>query len=152
MTTLWVDADACPGAIRDIVLKAAQRRHVNTVFVAHQPLRVPRTRFVRAVVVAAGFDAADDHIATEVATGDLVVTADIPLAARVVAAGATAINPRGTEYTAESVHSHLAKRNLLTELREQGVVRGGPAPLGPREIQAFANSLDRHLTRLASAN
>ena len=144
---IWVDADACPNAIKDILFRAAERRQVETVLVANQYLRTPPSRFVRALQVPAGFDQADDAILQRVAAGDLVVTADIPLASEVVAAGGTALNPRGTLYDRENVKSHLARRDLLDTLRSAGTVTGGPPPLTKSEIQDFANALDRLLTR-----
>ncbi|NJN51228.1 MAG: YaiI/YqxD family protein [Gammaproteobacteria bacterium] len=149
---MWVDADACPGPIRDILIRAASRREVRIWFVAHHPIRVPKSPYLRSLTVAQGLDAADDYIAQSARPGDLVITADIPLAARAVAAGADAVNPRGTLYTRETIAAHLAQRNLMTELREQGAVSGGPAPLGRSQIQAFANALDTHITRMLRAN
>jgi uncharacterized protein YaiI (UPF0178 family) len=146
--TIWVDADACPGPIRDILVRAAMRREIQVTFVANQAVRVPRSRFLRSMSVVAGLDAADDYIAESAGHGDLVVTADIPLAARAVAAGADAVNPRGTVYTKETVQIHLARRNLMSDLRDQGAISGGPPPLGRSEIQAFANALDSHITRM----
>jgi uncharacterized protein YaiI (UPF0178 family) len=121
---------------------------MRTVFVAHHMVRVPKSPYLRSLTVTQGLDAADNYIADAARPGDLVVTADIPLAARAVAAGATAVNPRGTVYTKETVQSHLSQRNLMTELREQGALSGGPAPLGRTQIQAFANALDAHITRM----
>ncbi len=149
---IWIDADACPGAIKEILFRAAQRRRVETCVVANQPLRVPRSLFVRAVRVPAGFDAADRYIAGEVAAEDLVVTADIPLAAQVVEQGAVALNPRGTLYTRDNVKEHLARRDLFEQLRSTGEIGGGPPALGKAEIQAFANQLDRYLTRALGGN
>lgn len=143
---VWVDADACPGPIKEILFRAADRVEVETIFVANHAVRTPKSRFIRGVQVAHGFDVADARIVDGVAAGDLVVTADVPLAARVVAAGAVALNPRGTLYTANNIGDHLAQRNLLDELRSAGVVRGGPATLGRSEIQAFAAELDKYLT------
>ncbi len=147
-TTIWVDGDAVPGPIRDILTRAAVRRQMMTVFVAHHSVRVPKSAYLRSLTVTQGLDAADNYIAESARPGDLVVTADIPLAARAVAAGATAVNPRGTVYTKETIQSHLAQRNLMTDLRDQGVVSGGPAPIGRAHIQAFANALDGHITAM----
>ncbi len=147
-STVWVDGDACPGPIRDILTRAAMKREVRTVFVAHHPVRIPKSPHLQSLTVTQGVDAADNYIAESARLGDLVVTADIPLAARAVAAGANAVNPRGTVYTKETVQAHLAQRNLMTELRDQGAVSGGPAPLGRSQIQAFANALDAHITRM----
>jgi hypothetical protein len=142
---IWVDADACPGAIREILYRAAERSRVPLV-VANQAVPTPPSALIRAVRVPAGFDAADSHIAREMQAGDLVVTADIPLAAAVVARGGQALDPRGTLYTADNVGQRLAMRNLMQELRDAGLPAGGPAPLSPRDRKAFANQLDRLLT------
>ncbi|MCS3902736.1 uncharacterized protein YaiI (UPF0178 family) [Methylohalomonas lacus] len=144
---IWVDADACPKPVRDILVRAARRREVQTTFVANQFLQLPPSPFIRAVKVAQGFDVADDRIAIELTAGDLVITADIPLAAAVVRRDALALNPRGTLYTTANVAEHLARRNLLEELRSSGQVSGGPPALGKADIQAFANQLDRLITR-----
>jgi len=144
---VWVDADACPGVIKEILYRAAERTGVGLILVANQPLRVPKAANVRAVQVAAGFDVADNHIVAELTPGDLVVTADIPLAAEVVERGALALNPRGELYTAENVRERLGVRDMMDELRAVGVATGGPSALGKRERQAFANQLDRLLAR-----
>ena len=143
---VWVDADACPGPIKEIVFRAAERTGIETVCVANHAVRIPRSRFIRAVQVASGFDEADTRIVESVASGDLVITADVPLAARVVAAGAVALNPRGTLYTTNNIGDHLAQRDLMDELRSAGAVRGGPGALGKAEIQRFANELDKFLS------
>ena len=145
---IWVDADACPNAIKEILFRAAERVGVETTLVANQPVRVPPSRYVRTVQVPAGFDVADHRIVAEAEEGDLVVTADIPLAAEVVAKGAVALNPRGELYTEENVRERLAMRNLMDELRGAGQVTGGPAPMSKGDRQAFANQLDRLLARL----
>lgn len=147
---IWVDADACPGAVKEILYRAADRTEVMLVLVANQPLRVPKSRFIRTVQVAAGFDVADGHIATEVEPDDLVVTADIPLAAAIVERGALALNPRGELYTAENVRERLNLRDMREELRDAGARTGGPAALGKRDRQSFANQLDRLLARRTS--
>lgn len=144
---IWVDADACPKVIKEILFRAADRAAVETVLVANQPLRVPPSRHLRTLQVAAGFDVADHRIVAELVAGDLVVTADVPLAALVVKKGATALNPRGELYTEANIGERLAMRNLLDELRGAGQVTGGPAPFDPRDRQAFANQLDRLLAR-----
>lgn len=144
---IWVDADACPKVIKEILFRAAERAAVETVLVANQPLRVPPSRYLRTLQVAAGFDVADHRIVAELVPGDLVVTADVPLAALVVKKGATALNPRGELYTDANIGERLAMRNLLDELRGAGQVTGGPAPFDPRDRQAFANQLDRLLAR-----
>ncbi len=144
---IWVDADACPGAIKEILYRAAERTGVRLTLVANQPLRVPRVPGIEAVQVAAGFDVADEHIAGAVVAGDLVITADIPLAAEVVARGALALDPRGELYTAENVRERLGVRDMMEELRSAGLASGGPRALGKRERQTFANQLDRLLAR-----
>lgn len=146
---LWIDADACPAPIREIVFRAAERLEIRTVLVANQAVRVPKSLHIKTVQVGSGFDAADARILEGVAAGDLVVTADIPLAARVVASAACALNPRGTLYTADNVADHLARRDLMDQLRSSGTVTGGPPPLNRSDIRAFANELDKFLTRHA---
>ena len=144
---VWVDADACPRPITDILLRAAERRGLLLTLVANHSLSVPPLPNVRSVRVPAGFDAADQHIENAVAAGDLVITADIPLAAAVVAKGALALNPRGTLYTRTNIGECLALRDLQDELRSGGVVSGGPPAFHQRDRQAFAGQLDRLLTR-----
>lgn len=142
---IWVDADACPRAIKDILYRAAQRVGVPLRLVANQPMQTPPSRLIRSVQVGRGFDVADRYIAEHAAPGDLVITADIPLAAAVVEAGVDAINPRGEHYTKENIRERLALRDLMTELRDSGEITGGPAPLNPSDRQAFANALDKRL-------
>lgn len=142
---IWVDADACPGAIREILFRAAERAQVRVTLVANQWLRTPPSRHVRALQVQGGFDAADDAIAERVRRGDLVVTQDIPLAARVLERGAEAVNPRGERYTADNIAERLSMRNFMDELRGAGVQTGGPSVFHARDRQAFANQLDRWL-------
>ncbi len=144
---IWVDADACPQVIKEILFRAADRAQVLTTLVANTPLRIPASDFIRTVRVAQGFDVADHRIVQQVQTGDLVVTADIPLAAEVIARGAHALDPRGELYSEDNVHERLAIRNLMQELRSTGALIDGPAPFGPRERHLFANHLDRLLTR-----
>ena len=142
---VWVDADACPGVIRDILFRAAERARVQVTLVANQWLRTPPSRFLRALQVQGGFDVADDAIVERVQPGDLVVTQDIPLAARVIARGADAVNPRGERYTPVAIAERLSMRNFMEELRGAGVQTGGPAAFHTRDRQAFANQLDRWL-------
>ena len=146
---MWIDADACPGPVKAIIFRAAERRGIATTLVANQMLQVPRSVHVRAVQVEAGFDVADDYIAARVAPHDLVITADIPLAAQVIERGAAALDPRGTLYTPDNIQDVLSTRNLMHELRSTGQISGGPAALGKADIQAFANRLDAYLTRHA---
>jgi uncharacterized protein YaiI (UPF0178 family) len=144
---IWVDADACPVVIRDILFRAAERAQVEVVFVANQWLRTPGSRFVRAMQVVGGFDEADDAIAERVRAGDFVVTQDIPLASRVIAKGAAAVNPRGEAFTPDNIAQRLSMRNFMEELRGAGVQTGGPAAFHARDRQAFANQLDRWLAQ-----
>lgn len=148
---IWVDADACPAAIKEILFRAAEREQVTVTLVANQFLRTPPSRFVRAIQVAGGFDVADAEIAERVAPGDLVVTQDIPLAAQVIAKGALAVHPRGELYTPDSIAQRLGMRNFMEELRGAGVDTGGPAAFHARDKQAFANQLDSWLVRLRQA-
>jgi hypothetical protein len=143
---IWVDADACPHVIKDLLFRAADRLGILPTLVANQPLRAPPSPFIKALQVPAGFDAADHTIAQHVRAGELVVTADIPLAAQVIARGGHALNPRGELYTRENMPEHLTMRNFMDELRKSGVDTGGPSPFSPRDRQAFANQLDRVLT------
>ncbi|HEV7270868.1 YaiI/YqxD family protein [Pseudoxanthomonas sp.] len=142
---VWVDADACPGPVKEIVFRAAERARVQVTLVANQWLRTPPSRFIRAMQVQGGYDAADDAIAERATTGDLVVTQDIPLAARVLANGADAVDPRGERFTADTIAERLSMRNFMDELRGAGVQTGGPAAFNARDRQAFANQLDRWL-------
>lgn len=145
---LWLDADAVPRAVKDVCLRAAERLQLTTILVANQPLQLPPGHpHVSAVRVDGGPDAADRYIADHAAAGDVAVTADIPLAALLVPKGVAVIDPRGAEYTAETVGERLSVRNFLDGLRGTGVDTGGHAAYGPRDTQAFANALDRALTR-----
>jgi hypothetical protein len=145
---IWVDADACPQVIKDILFRAAERAQVMTTLVSNVPLaRTPSSPFIRTIRVAKGFDVADQRIAQELRPGDLVITADIPLAAEVIARGAHALDPRGELYSEDNVHDRLAFRNLMQELRSSGEILGGPAPFRLSDRQLFANQLDRFLTR-----
>lgn len=142
---IWVDADACPVPVKEMLFRAARRTGVEIVLVANQPLSIPSIATVRMVRVARGFDGADEHIKTRVMPGDLVVTADIPLAAAVVASGATGLNPRGESYHAGNVQGLLEMRNFMDTLRGAGVQTGGPAAYGQADRQAFARALERWL-------
>ncbi|HEY9131546.1 MAG TPA: YaiI/YqxD family protein [Dyella sp.] len=146
-TQIWVDADACPGVIKEILFRAAEREQTQVTLVANQWLRTPPSRFVRAVQVPSGLDVADNEIVQRANPGDLVVTQDIPLAAAVIAKGALAINPRGELYTVETIAQRLSMRNFMDELRGAGIDTGGPAAFHPRDRQAFANQLDAWLMR-----
>lgn len=144
---IWVDADACPAVIRDILFRAAERAQVPVTLVANQWLRTPPSRLIRALQVDSGPDVADSAIVTRCEPGDLVVTQDIPLAALVLAKGAVALNPRGELYTADNMAERLSMRNFMDELRGAGIQTGGPPPLHARDRQAFANQLDRWLAQ-----
>ncbi len=148
MKQIWVDADACPNVIKEILFRAANRVGIALTLVANQPIQVPRSHHVRSVQVAAGFDVADSHIVRNAQPGDLVVTADIPLAAEVVAKGCLALNPRGELYTEENVRERLNMRDFMDTLRGSGIDTGGPAAFSQAERQAFANQLDRMLAKL----
>lgn len=148
---IWVDADACPVAIKDILFRAAEREQIPVTLVANQYLRTPPSRFIRAVQVPGGFDVADNEIVLRAAAGDLVVTQDIPLAALVIDKGALAIDPRGELHTPETIAQRLTMRNFMDELRGSGVDTGGHAPFHARDKQAFANQLDRWLTQRRQA-
>lgn len=145
---IWVDADACPGAIKDILFRAAERMQVSMTLVANKLLRTPPSAYIRALQVPHGFDVADDEIVLRVQAGDLVITADIPLAASVVGKGGHALNPRGEFYTPENIQAALALRNFMTELRGSGIETGGPTAFSQSDRQAFANQLDRFLNRV----
>lgn len=146
---IWVDADACPLVIKEILYRVAQRLQLDVTLVANQLLRVPASPYIRAVQVPAGADVADAEIVRLLEAGDLVVTGDIPLAADVLAKGGFALNPRGEFYTVDNIEQQLTMRKFLDELRGSGVDTGGPAPFGQADRQNFANQLDRHLARHA---
>lgn len=145
---IWVDADACPGVIKDILFRAAERVRIHLTLVANKLLRTPPSPYITALQVEAGFDVADNRIVQEVSIGDLVITADIPLAAAVIEKGAHALNPRGEFYTPENIRERLALRNYLEELRGSGVQTGGPNAMSHADRQTFANRLDRFLAKL----
>ncbi len=146
---IWVDADACPVVIKDILFRAAQRWQVPVTLVANQPLSTPPSPLIRAVQVPRGFDVADAHIVERAEPGDLVITADIPLAAEVLEKGAMALNPRGERYSPETIRERLAVRDMMEELRSSGVDTGGPPSFSQADRKAFANQLDTLLARLA---
>lgn len=146
--TIWLDADAAPRAVKDVCYQAAGRRKLPVVVVANQRQQVPGSTLVRQVTVGSAFDAADDHVAENCAAGDLVVTADVPLAARCVAKGALVIDHRGRVLDEENVQDSLALRDLAHDLRAEGAATGGPPPFGKKDRERFLNALDRTLTRL----
>lgn len=143
---IWIDADACPAVVREILFRASARTGCAMTLVANRTLRTPVVcSWIRSVRVADGFNVADQYIVGALAAGDLVITADVPLAAEVVEAGAYALNPRGELYTGDNIRQALAARNLLVTLQGDGLVSGGPPPLGQADRQRFANALDRFL-------
>jgi uncharacterized protein YaiI (UPF0178 family) len=142
---IWVDADACPKVIKDILFRAADRVGVQLILVANQQLQLPRSRYIRSVQVAAGFDVADNFIVQQALAGDLVITADIPLAAEVIEKGCLALNPRGELYTPENIRARLNMRDFMETMRGSGVDTGGPAAFSQANRMAFANQLDRLL-------
>jgi uncharacterized protein YaiI (UPF0178 family) len=144
---IWVDADACPGVIKDILFRAAERVQVPLTLVANQPLRTPPSRLIKTLQVPAGFDVADNEIVKQLQAGDLVITADIPLAAEVIEKGGHALNPRGDFYTRENIRQRLSMRDFMETLRSSGIQTGGPNALNQRDRQNFANQLDRFLTK-----
>ncbi|MHB9119107.1 MAG: YaiI/YqxD family protein [Burkholderiales bacterium] len=144
---IWVDADACPSVIKDILFRAADRTRISTTLVANRLLRIPPSRYIKALQVPGGFDVADDKIVELVQLGDLVITADIPLAAFVIEKGGHALNPRGEFYTPDTIRERLGLRNFLDELRGSGVDTGGPSSFSQGDRQAFANQLDRFLAK-----
>ena len=144
---IWVDADACPAVIKEILFRAAERTKTETTLVANQLLRVPPSPYLRALQVPAGFDVADNRIAQEVQPGDLVITADIPLASQVIERGGFALNPRGEFYTPDNIRQRLTMRNFMEELRGSGVDISGPSAFSQSDRQAFAAELDRFLAK-----
>lgn len=148
---IWIDADACPKVVKDLVFRASARLNLPVCLVANRPLALPGSPLLTQTLVPKGSDVADGHIAQHVAPGDLVITADIPLAAQVVARGAVALDPRGEVYTADTVGERLAVRDLMEELRWAGAVTGGPAAYSNADRQRFAQSLDRLLPRRPQA-
>lgn len=147
---IWIDADACPKPIKEILFRAALRTKIVTVLVSNQFLDIPLSPFIQKLKVSSGFDVADKKIVDSMEKNDLVITADIILADLVVDKGGAALNPRGKLYTRDNIKEHLSLRNFNTDLRSAGVMTGGPAGLSKKEIQAFADSLDSYLTRFRS--
>jgi hypothetical protein len=142
---IWVDADACPVVIKEILFRAAERTGTHVTLVANQYISTPRSGYINSIRVSQGFDVADNEIVKRMAAGDLVVTADIPLASDVIAKGGHALNPRGEMYTPDNIRSRLSMRDFMETLRASGVDTGGPAALNQSDRQAFANQLDRFL-------
>ncbi|MDH3935521.1 MAG: YaiI/YqxD family protein [Gammaproteobacteria bacterium] len=148
---IWIDADACPGVIKEILFRAAQRTGVQLTLVANQLLRVPAAANISMIQVAQGFDVADNEIVKRAGAGDLVITSDIPLAAEVIDKGANVLSPRGEWYSTENIRARLNMRDFMDTLRSSGVDTGGPPTLNQADRQAFANHLDSFLTRHAQS-
>ncbi|MEO0535323.1 MAG: YaiI/YqxD family protein [Cyanobacteria bacterium P01_A01_bin.123] len=144
---IWVDADACPNAIKEILFRAAKRVEIKTTLVANQELQIPASDYIDAVQVRAGLDVADGYIVQHLQSGDLVITADIPLAAAVIDKDGYALNPRGEFYSKANIRERLSLRNFMDQLRSSGIETGGPPAFNQRDRQAFANQLDRFLAK-----
>jgi len=149
---IWIDADACPTVIKEIIFRASERTRIPVVLVANKPIKIPLNGLVSSIQVSRGFDMADDKILEDMHPEDVVITADIPLADAAIDKGATAINPRGELYTKENIKDRLATRNLMQELRDFGMVTGGPKALALKDRQAFANKLDAVLAARQKRN
>lgn len=146
---IWVDADACPVVIKEILYRAAERTGLRLTLVANQPMQVPRSRHINAIQVAPGFDVADNEIVKRLAAGDLVITSDIPLAAEVIEKGGRALSPRGELYTANNIRARLNMRDFMESLRASGIDTGGPPALSQSDRKSFADHLDRLLSKQA---
>ncbi len=144
---IWVDADACPTVIKDILYRAAERTAIDVTLVANRPLQIPPSRYIKAIQVASGFDIADNEIVKKVDPGDLVITSDIPLASEVIDKGGFALSPRGDFHTKENIKARLNMRDFMDTMRSSGIHTGGPPPLNQRDKQSFANHLDSFITR-----
>ena len=149
---IWVDADACPNLIKNVIFRLADNRQVDVVLVSNHYVKTPNSRFVSAKQVGKGFDEADNEIIALMSGGDLVVTGDLPLANDVIQKRGFAINPRGTVYDEENIKSHLSRRDLMEDMRDSGVVSGGPSALSKKNVQEFANAIDRLVTKLEKAS
>jgi hypothetical protein len=148
---IWVDADACPAVIKEILFRAAERAKVSMLLVANHALKVPRSPYIRFMQVSSGFDVADDEIARRVMPGDLVITSDIPLAAEVIEKGGHALSPRGERYTPDTIRARLTMRDFMETMRASGVQTGGPPALNQTDRKAFADQLDRLLAAAAKS-
>ena len=147
---IWVDADACPVAIKEILFRCAERKKLQVTLVANQPMNTPRSSYINSIQVAQGFDVADNEIVQRLNAGDLVITGDIPLADEVITKGGIALNPRGELYTTDNIKARLNMRDLMESLRSSGMdAGGGPPPLNSSDRQAFANNLDKLVTKYA---
>ncbi|KLV08618.1 MULTISPECIES: YaiI/YqxD family protein [Photobacterium] len=148
---IWVDADACPNVIKEILFRAANRVGIPVTLVANQFIRVPPSPHIKSIQVESGFDVADNYIVQQAEQGDLVITADIPLADEVITKGALALNPRGEMYTKDTIKQRLQMRDFMETMRSSGIQTGGPAPLSQADRQNFGNQLDRYLSRYKKA-
>ncbi len=146
---IWVDADACPVVIKEILFRAADRTRVSLTLVANQAVRIPPSRYIRMIQVESGYDVADNEIVKRISAGDLVITSDIPLAAEVIDKGGIALNPRGELYTADNIKNRLTMRDFMDTLRSSGIDTGGPPALSQGDRKAFANQLDKYLSKHA---
>ena len=144
---IWIDADACPVVIKDILFRAAERTGTHLTLVANQPISVPRSRLIKSIQVASGYDAADDEIVKRVNPGDLVITSDIPLAAEIIDKKAIALSPRGELYTADNIKDRLVMRDFMDTLRSSGIDTNGPPPLSQADRKIFADQLDKFLNK-----
>jgi uncharacterized protein YaiI (UPF0178 family) len=149
---IWVDADACPIAIKEMLIRSAKRTGIQITFVANQSITLPALKNLKSVQVSSGFDVADNWIVQHTQSGDLVITQDIPLADEVITKGAIAIGPRGHKYTKENIKSRLNMRDFMETMRSSGIHSGGPAPLNQQDKQNFANQLDRWLTKVKTSD
>ncbi|AIA69766.1 YaiI/YqxD family protein [Pectobacterium atrosepticum] len=145
---IWVDADACPNVIKEVLFRAADRTQMQVTLVANQTIKVPPSRFISTLRVSAGFDVADNEIVRRVESGDLVITADIPLASEVIEKGGIALNPRGERYTPDTIRERLNMRDFMDTMRASGIQTGGPSTLNQRDRQQFANELDKWLQQV----
>lgn len=145
LNKIWVDADACPNVIKEIIFRAANRTQTFVILVANQYISTPPSKFIKSIQVRQGFDVADDEIVKRLKAGDLVVTADIPLASDSIAKGAIALNPRGELYTSDNINARLQMRDFMETLRNSGIDTGGPAALNHKDREKFANNLDKLL-------
>lgn len=144
---IWIDADACPVVIKDILCRAAMRKKTAITFIANQPVNIPRSPFIKTVRVSQGFDVADDEIVKRVSVGDLVITSDIPLASDVIEKGGFVLTSRGEQYTLDNIKNRLSMRDFMESMRSSGVQTGGPPPMNQADRQQFANQLDRFLAK-----
>ncbi|MGB6135281.1 MAG: YaiI/YqxD family protein [Shewanella sp.] len=145
---IWVDADACPNAVKDMLFRASERKSIQLVLVANQLIKIPISPLISMIRVSSGFDEADNYIVEQVAAGDLVITADIPLAAEAIEKGSLVLNPRGTVYTTENIKQTLTMRDFMEEMRSSGIHTGGPNSFSQADKHAFAQALDKWLAKV----